>query len=78
MSDDPTGDEQLSSRMKVGELIARLKNVDPDFLVVIGSNQSLIVVNPKPGFCLPQELEPETVAHFTQTDLKFLRQLHIK
>lgn len=78
MLDDPTDDEQLGSRMKVGELIERLKNVDPDFLIVIGSNQSLFVVNPKPGFCLPEEVKPEPVEHFTKTDLTFLRDLHIR
>jgi hypothetical protein len=79
MLDDPSGDEELGSPMKVRELMARLKNVDPDFLIVIsGDAQSLIVVNPKPGFCHPDELEEDGVSRFTATDLKFLRELHIK
>jgi len=79
MLDDPTGDKQLSSPMTVRELMARLKNVDPDFLIVIGADaQSLIVVNPKPGFCCPEELEQDEASHFTELDLKFLGKLHIK
>jgi hypothetical protein len=79
MVDDPTGDEELSSPMKVRELMARLKNVDPNFLIVIGADAgSLILVNPKPGFCPPGGPEPDEESHFTETDLQFLRQLHIK
>ena len=65
--------------MKVRELMALLKNVDPDFLIVIGGDsQSLIVVNPRPGFCLPEELGQDGVSHLTEPDRKFLRELHIK
>lgn len=79
MLDDDTGDQELSSPMKVRELMARLKNVDPDFLIVIGADsQSLIVVNPKPGFCYPEEPGQDCVSHFTGPDRKFLRELHIK
>ncbi len=79
MQDNGTGRRELSSPMKVRELIARLQKVNPDFLIVVGGDsQSLIVVNPRPGFCHPDELEQEGVAHFTETDLKFLRELHVK
>jgi hypothetical protein len=79
MLDGPTGDEELSSPMKVRELMARLKNVDPDFLIVIGADsQSLIVINPKPGFCHPEDLGQDGVSHFTEGDRNFLRELHIK
>ena len=79
MLDGPTGDEELSSPMKVRELMARLKNVDPDFLIVIGADsQSLFVVNPKPGFCHPEDLGQDGGSHFTEGDRNFLRELHIK
>jgi len=79
MEDEGTGHQELSSPMKVRELIARLQKVDPDFLVVVGGDaQSLIVVNPKPGFCYPEEAEQEGASHLTETDLNFLRGLHIK
>ncbi len=79
MLNDPTGDGELGSPMKVRELIERLKNVDPDFLIVIGPDaHSLMVVNPKPGFCYTETVEQEGVPHFTETDRRFLRALHIK
>jgi len=79
MEDEGTGHRELSSPMKVRELIARLQKVDPDFLIVIGADsQSLIVVNPRPGFCHPEELEQDGVSDFTETDLDFLRELRIK
>lgn len=64
--------------MKVRELIALLKNVDPDYLIAIGAGQTLIVVNPRPGFCQPEELEQDGPPFFTDPDLKFLRELRIK
>ena len=79
MEDEDTGRRECSSPMTVRELIARLQEVDPDFLIVVGGDsQSLIVVDPRPGFCHPEELEEDAVPHFTETDLKLLRQLHIK
>ena len=42
--------------------MALLKNVGPDILIVIGADsQSLIILNPKPGFCLPEELGQDDV-----------------
>jgi hypothetical protein len=78
MEDGHTGDEERSSPMKVRELMALLKNVNPDFLIVIGADsRSLTIVNPRPGFCLRGEEEGE-MADFTERDWKFLRDLHIK
>lgn len=79
MEDDGTGGQELSAPMKVRELIARLQKVDPNFLIVVGGDsQSLMVVNPRPGFCHPGELEEDAVPHFTEPDLEFLRELRIK
>jgi hypothetical protein len=79
MEDDDTGDEELSSPMKVRELLVLLKNVDPDFLIVIGADaRSLLIVNPHPGFCQPAELGPDAISHLTKQDRQFLRGLHIK
>jgi hypothetical protein len=79
MVDDHTGDQELSSPMKVRELMALLKNVDPDFVIVIAADsQTLMVVNPRPGFCYPEELGQDAVSHFTEPDREFLRELHIK
>ena len=79
MVDDHTGDQELSSPMKVRELMALLKNVDPDFVIVIGADsQTLMVVNPRPGFCYPEELGQDAVSHLTEPDREFLRELHIK
>ena len=78
MEDGYTGDEELSSPMKVRELMAFLEKVNPDFLVVIGADaRSLTIVNPRPGFCLRGEEEGE-LAYFTERDWNFLRDLHIK
>jgi hypothetical protein len=78
MLDDHTGDQELSSPMKVRELMALLKNVDPDYLIAIGAGQTLIVVDPRPGFCHPEELGQDGVSHLTEPDRRFLRELHIK
>ena len=79
MENEGTSHQELSSPMKVRELIARLQKIDPDFLVVVGADsQSLIVVNPKPGFCHHEEAEQEGASHLTETDLNFLREWHIK
>lgn len=65
--------------MKVRDLLTRLSNTDPDFLVVIdAASQSLIVVNPRPGFCLPGESEEEKRRDIAEKDQAFLRKLHIK
>jgi hypothetical protein len=79
MHADHAGDEELSSPMKVRELMELLESVDPDFLVVIGADaRSLVIVNPKPGFCHAAELESSRAAQFTEQDQQFLRGLHIK
>jgi hypothetical protein len=79
MEDGHTGDEELSSPLKVSELMAILKNVDPDFLIVIGSDaRSLLIVNPRPGLCRPQGLEEDEVSRLTEHDQHFLHRLHIK
>ena len=78
MVDDHTGDQEPSSPMRVRELMALLKNVDPDFVIVIGADsQTLLVVNPRPGFCHPEDLGQDCVPSFTNLDRKFLRELHI-
>jgi hypothetical protein len=69
--------------MKVRELIALLKNVDPDYLIAIGAGQTLIVVDPRPGFCHPKDAAHEDPPQageleFSEPDRKFLRKLHIK
>lgn len=69
--------------MKVRELIALLKNVDPDSLILIGAGQTLIVVDPRPGFCHLEDQAHEDLAQdgelqFSEPDRKFLRKLHIK
>ena len=77
MGDNHTGDEELSSPMKVRELMARLKNVDPDFVIVIGKD-CLMIVDPSPGFCLPMEMEEDEISRLTEQDQQFLHELHIK
>jgi hypothetical protein len=77
MEDHHTGDEEPSSPMKVRELMARLKNVDPDFLIVIGRD-SLVIVNPRSGFCQPAEIGEDVLPRLTEQDQQFLHQLHIK
>ena len=83
MVDDHRGDGELSSPMKVRELIALLKNVDPDYLIAVGAGQTLIVVDPRPGFCHPKDAAHEDSTQdgeleFSEPDRKFLRRLHIK
>jgi hypothetical protein len=77
MEDYHTGDEERSSPMKVRELMARLKNVDPDFEIVIGAD-SLLIVNPRPGFYQPMEIGEDLFSLLTEQDQQFLHQLHIK
>jgi hypothetical protein len=77
MEDGYTDDEELSSPMKVRELMARLKNVDPDFVIVIGKD-CLMIVDPTPGFCLPMEMEENEISRLTVEDQQFLHELHIK
>jgi len=65
--------------MKVRELLARLQNADPDFVIVIdAASQSLLILNPKPGFCHPAEIEEDENSCLTEQDLEFLRDVHIK
>ena len=83
MVDDHRGDRELSSPMKVRELIALLKNVDPDYLIAVGAGQTLIVLDPRPGFCHPkdaahQDLTQDGELGFDEPDRKFLSRLHIK
>jgi hypothetical protein len=77
MEYDHTGDEELGSPMKVRELMARLKNVDPDFVIVIGQD-SLLIVNPRPGFCQPMEIGEDLFSCLTEQDQQFLHELHIQ
>jgi hypothetical protein len=77
MDGDCAALERLRWPMKVRDLLARLKDTDPDFLVVIGS-QSLMIVNPRPGFCLREELENDESSCLTEQDEEFLRSLRIK
>ncbi len=79
MDDGCSSHERSRSPMKVRELLARLRDTDPDFLVVIdAASQSLIVVNPKPGFCSATELEEDERRLLAEKDQEFLRDLHIK
>ena len=69
--------------MKVRELIALLRNVNPDYLIAVGAGQTLIVVDPRPGFCHPKDAAPEdstkeSELEFSEPDRKFLHRLHIK
>lgn len=77
MDDEHTGDEEPSSPMKVRELMARLKNVNPDFVIVIGKG-SLMIVDPRPGFCRPLEIGEDLSSRLTKEDQQFLHELHIK
>lgn len=77
MKDDHTGDEELSSPMKVRELMARLKNVDPDFVIAIGAD-SLMILNPRPGFHEPMEIGEDLFRRLTEQDQHFLHELHIR
>jgi hypothetical protein len=79
MEDAQTSDEELSSPMKVHELLALLKHVDPDFVVVVGADaRSLLIVNPNPGFCQPAAQQTDGVSGWTEQDRDFLCGLHIK
>ncbi len=65
--------------MTVRELLARLRDTDPDFLIVIGADaRSLMIVNPRPGFYHPMETEEDEISRLTEQDQQFLRALHIK
>jgi len=65
--------------MKVREVLARLRSTDPDFLVVIdASSQSLIIVNPRPGFCSPADPEEDERHRLAEQDQQFLRDFHIR
>ncbi len=76
MDEEPTFRDHL---MTVRELLARLEEKDPDFLVVLDPHsQSLIIVNPKPGFCSPAEAEEAERLRIQDQDRQFLRDLHIE
>ncbi len=65
--------------MTVGELLEWLSDRNPDFLVLLdASSQSLMIVNPRPGFCLPAEAEADENWSRCQYDREFLHDLHIK
>ncbi len=65
--------------MKVRELLARLQETDPDFVIAIdAASQSLLILNPKPGFCDPAEIEEYETSCLTEKDQEFLRDMHIK
>jgi hypothetical protein len=71
--------ERPRAPLKVREVLARLRDADPDFLVVIdASSQSLIIVNPRPGFCSPAELEEDETNCLAEQDQQFLRDFHIR
>ncbi|HWS97190.1 MAG TPA: hypothetical protein VN620_12050 [Candidatus Methylomirabilis sp.] len=79
MGDDRSADAGLPSPMKVRELLARLQRTDPDFVILIdAASQSLMIVNPKPGFCHPSEIEGYEPSCLTEQDEEFLRDMHIK
>jgi hypothetical protein len=72
-------DGGLHSPMRVRELLARLQEVDPDFVIAIdAASQSLLILNPRPGFCDPRETEEDECSCLTDQDQEFLRSLHIK
>jgi len=65
--------------MTVRELLARLAEADPDFVIAIdAASQSLLILNPKPGFCHPAEMEEYKTSCLTEPDREFLRDMHIK
>ena len=65
--------------MKVRELLARLEQADPDFVIAIdAASQSLLILNPKPGFCNPAEIEEYETPCLTEQDQELLRDMHIK
>jgi hypothetical protein len=62
--------------MTARQLLARLSNTDPDFLVVIDTaSKSVTIVNPRPGFCLPGEIEEDERRYKADQDQAFLRDL---
>jgi hypothetical protein len=77
MDGDSSALEGLGWPMKVRDLLARLRDTNPDFLVVLGS-RSLMIVDPRPGFCLREELEEDENSRLTDQDEEFLRSLRIK
>jgi hypothetical protein len=79
MGHDDCSSKKFQSPMKVRDLMARLSDSDPDFLVVIhASSHSLMIVNPRPGFCLREELEDHESSCLPEQDEEFLRSLRIK
>ncbi len=77
--EDELAEEILHSPMTVRELLAALKNIKPSFVIVRGPDaQSLMIVDPRPGFCLPGEDDAETPLDFSEPDRQFLHKLHIK
>ena len=74
-----SGGGELHSPMTVRELLARLQQVDPDFVIAIdAASQSLLILNPRPGFCDPSEPMEDESSYLTNQDHQFLRSLHIK
>ncbi len=80
MDKDPSSSSaRRITPMTVGELRDWLSDRNPDFLVLLdASSQSLIIVNPRPGFCLPPEVEADEDWGRCEYDQEFLRDLHIK
>ena len=79
MDNGRSADGGLHSPMKVRELLARLQKVDPDFVIAIdAASQSLLILNPRPGFCDPAEIEERETSCLTEQDHVFLQDLHIK
>lgn len=79
MNNGRSTDAAFRSPMKVRELLARLQKVNPDFVIAIDApSQSLLIVNPRPGFCDPREIEEDESSCLTALDQLFLRSLHIK
>ena len=72
-------DGGLHSPMRVRDLLARLQEVDPDFVIAVdAASQSLLILNPRPGFCDPRETKEDESSCLTNQDQEFLRSLHIK
>ena len=79
MDNDRSADGGLHSPMTVRELLARLQEANPDFVIAIdAASQSLLILNPRPGFCDPSEIEKDEGSCLTEQDLMFLQSLHIK
>jgi len=63
--------------MKVGELIARLEETDPEDIVLIDpASQCLLLLNRRGGMFQP--LERLEAATFTEADKEFLRVLRVR